>query len=115
MRNNPSNPSTVDPYDKLSATEKVLEPAEPTFIAPPLDRESRILPVTPGVLLKPAQNNVVDDMKNTVRRARNHSFRLLPTLSLGSDSLSDNLPLSALPEGYLSLPPHPSLPTTQPS
>lgn len=111
MRNNPSNPSTLDPYEKPAALEKGptdLEAAEDTVS---LYRHNKILPPSPEIFVK-ADPSVVEDERRSVRRLSDQSSMLLPTLSLSSGSISDRpeLPLSALPEAYHSFPPHPPLP-----
>lgn len=122
LRNNPSNPSTGDPYeDKLSRAEKAAPSTDANPSAPataiagpsmPIPRDSKIVPPVPGIMLKDTQGAAPDGKRSTtVRRASDSSSWLLPALTLGSE-LSDKIPFSERPEAFRSLPPHPSLPAT---
>lgn len=111
MRNNPSNPSTVDPYDKLSAAERARsESAKNNAPAFSDKADSNVLPS-----LKRESGGAASDRSSvSPRRKSDDSSWLLPVLSLDSESLSDKLsdkmpPDSAHPESYMSLPPRPPL------
>ncbi|KIP04503.1 hypothetical protein PHLGIDRAFT_15167 [Phlebiopsis gigantea 11061_1 CR5-6] len=113
MRNNPSNPSTMDPYEKPSRAVPAKGPTdlEAAQDMPSIYRHSKILPPSPEIHVK-ADPGVVEDARRSVHRLSDRSSILMPTLSLSSRSISDKpeLPLSALPEAYHTLPPHPPLP-----
>lgn len=119
MRNNPSKHSTLDPYDKLSNAEKAPPGSARDSVRDVSDQaaDSTILPVLPAAVLKLAPGDAGSDKRSTVlRRTSDSSSRLLPVLSLDSESLSDKLsdklPFSAHPDAYMSLPPHPPLPAS---
>lgn len=103
MRNNPSNPSTLDPYEKLSAAEKAAAAeSEPVQGASTIDRDSKNLPLPPNIAV--ASGGTVEGGKADARSLSGRSSSRLPSLTVGSDT-SEKLPLSALPEAY-----HPPLP-----
>ena len=106
MRNNPSNPSTIDPYDKLPAAEKASsEPAaaNTVFGARP---DSNVLPIPTKAMVRSPTNSITFSKRDTALRAEGNTSWQLPMLLLGHESLSDNMPFAPLPDVYLSLQPH---------
>lgn len=110
MRNNPSNPSTLDPYDKLSAVEKAPVESGPQHESV-VERDSKLLPVPPDIALSSPLKDIGKD-ERSVYRLSGQSSCLLPSLSFETGPSSTKLPLSALPEAYRSPPLHPSPPAS---
>ncbi|GJE85186.1 hypothetical protein PsYK624_012640 [Phanerochaete sordida] len=106
LRNNPSNPSTVDPYDKLSSAEKAppgtARAGLPDYAA---KSDSGVLPASPASVLKRAPSSAASSRLSAVHRASDNSSWLLPVLSLEGESLSEELSDRLSQKGAESRPP----------
>ncbi|PSS03730.1 hypothetical protein PHLCEN_2v3955 [Hermanssonia centrifuga] len=110
MRNNPSNVSSVDPFDKNPAAEN-LKHAESIRDSASIYSLDKNLPLPP--VIPPTPLSQIAVLREPARPESSFSnFSYAPALTL--PPVSDHaLPASADPEGHLSLPPHPPLSVMQ--
>ncbi len=110
MRNNPSNVSSVDPFDKSPAAEN-LKHAESIRDSASIYSLDKNLPLPP--VIPPTPLSQIAVLREPARPESSFSnFSYAPALTL--PPVSDHaLPASADPEGHLSLPPHPPLSVMQ--
>ncbi|KAF7795631.1 hypothetical protein EIP86_006796 [Pleurotus ostreatoroseus] len=116
MRNNPTNPSSIDPFDKLSHVEKQTR-ATTTFQLSTLGATAKTVPGTPVADLKAMPNSPILPASSATTSLTLHSGGdRQSTVSLIAPTLMtflERLPATANPEGHTQVP-HPPLPRDPP-